>query len=222
MTFRLGYISDLHLEFVDSVAINKTIDYLNSFKGQVDFILFGGDTHSDQKKRKKFFDAIEVPYKMVMGNHDFFKIEVFDDFFDEDGIVGACLWTNYNNKPLVEFDARRLIWDYKYIPNWTTTQCKYLYEQQLQKIMDSPSKIVLTHFTPSLQSVTSKFVGDPLNEYFCNNLDELILKSDKKVWIHGHVHSRHNYVIGNCRIFANPIGYPNENHTYKELKIIEA
>lgn len=189
---RIGYISDLHVEFRKPDFIEMLTAYLNSFKNEVDFLIIAGDIYSDSKRRKRFLESLELPIKTIMGNHDFFKTEVFDDFWGEDGIVGACLWTNFNNNPLSEYDAAKWIWDFKYIPNWTTAQCKFLHEKQLQAILDSPSEIVVTHFTPSKQSNTEKFLNDPHNDYFCNSLEGKILESNKKLWIHGHVHSHHD------------------------------
>jgi calcineurin-like phosphoesterase family protein len=224
----LGYISDLHLEFrkdmvKDGVSFDDVvIDYFNSFTGKIDFLIIAGDIHSDQKKREKFLSRLTVPVKYVMGNHDFFKLEVYDDFFDEDGITGAGLWTNFNNNPLNEIIAREQIWDYRWIPKWTTEKCKALHFEQMRKIMASPSEIVVTHFPPSFGSITDRFKGDPLSTaYFCNNLDSQILGSNKKLWIHGHVHSDHDYMIGDCRVVCNAMGYPNELHKRQEIKIID-
>lgn len=217
----LAIISDLHLEFRSKAEIQEVCDYLNSIKDQ-DFLLIAGDTHSNKKERKKFFDKLEVHFKYVMGNHDFYKTEVYDDFFDEDGIVGCCLWTNFNNDPLSEFKAGRYIWDYKYIPNWTTQKCKELNEIQVEKIFNSPSEIVVTHFPPAFECISPKHVGDILNPYFNNNLGKRILDSNKKLWVCGHTHVDFDFKIGDCRIVSNCWGYPrelNKNLVVKNITI---
>lgn len=219
--YRLGIISDLHLEFRDTTTAIKLLEYIDSYKKEIDFLIIAGDIHSKKILRDYFLSQITIPYKFVMGNHDFYKHPVYDDFFDSDGIVGGCLWTNFNNNPMTELLASSQIWDYKYIPDWNTHKCKIMFVNQLHKILNSNSEIVVTHFTPSRGSITKQFKDDPLNGYFCNDLDNLILESGKKLWIHGHVHSNHDYKIGNCRIVSNVLGYPNELPDNFSLKIVD-
>lgn len=205
---KLGIISDLHLEFRSIEFMHSMIDTLNKWDG--DKLIIAGDTHSNDRLRDDFFSQLEKPYFAVMGNHDYYHSELSDDFKDEDGIVGGCLWSNFDENPLYEQLAGRHINDFRYIAGFTTTDCKDMFYDHFEGIMQSPSDIVVTHFSPSLRSTSPEFYGNVLNAYFMNDLDEYILGSDKKLWIHGHVHSRWDYVIGNCRIIANPLGYPNE------------
>lgn len=80
----------------------------------------------------------------------------------------------------------------------------------------------MTHFSPSRKSIEDRFRNDhAINPYFCNNMDERILDSDKKLWIHGHVHSRWEYMIGDCRVVANPLGYPGEISERFEVKVVD-
>ena len=89
------------------------------------------------------------------------------------------------------------------------------------------SKLVLNAVFPKkfflFEAISSNYfiLIDPLNPYFCNSLDGDILESDKTLWIHGHVHSRWDYMIGNCRVVANPLGYPREIPGEYEIKIVE-
>jgi hypothetical protein len=115
-----------------------------------------------------------------MGNHDFFKQPVFDDFIDKDGIITTTLWTNFDNNPMIEMDAQRGIWDFKYIPGFTTTICKFLHEQQKKAIFESNSDVVVTHFGPSHFSISDVYKGDPLSSYFCNEMTDKIMMSTKK------------------------------------------
>ena len=213
----IGYFSDSHLEFRDAKFIDEVVTFINGHK-HLDMLLIGGDIHSDSKKRKKFLERITIPFKHVMGNHDYFKTEVYDDSFDEDGIVGACLWTNFNNNPNDSWYASRRIWDFKYIPEWTTAKCAEMNRAHVDKIFASSSEIVLTHFTPSFQCIADKHKGDPLNSYFNNNLDKMIYGSNKKFWICGHSHVDMDFMIGDCRILANQWGYPNELNKPLEIK----
>ena len=64
------------------------------------------------------------------------------------------------------------------------------------------------------------YENSSLNPYFCNSLDDLIKNSNIHTFVHGHVHSNHNYYIGKTNILCNPLGYPGELHRNKifELK----
>lgn len=218
---KIGYLSDLHLEFRGDIFEEDVLDYLNEGSKNLDLLVIAGDICSNKKRRENFLYKLEHPCRVTLGNHDFKDQEVHDDFFDENGIVSAGLWTNFGNNIEVEQRSLTDLWDFRWINNWDINRCKELYESQLQKILDSPSEIVVTHFSPSLQSVDKQFIGDILNPYFCNDLDEVIKKSNKKIWIHGHIHSQWDYMIGDCRVLANPWGYPNEVPYKLEIKVID-
>jgi hypothetical protein len=41
------------------------------------------------------------------------------------------------------------------------------------------------------------------------------------VWIHGHIHSAHDYEVGDTRIVSNPRGYPHERTNFDEQMAVE-
>ena len=69
--------------------------------------------------------------------------------------------------------------------------------------------IVVSHHSPSFGSVSKEFEKDKLmNGGFHSNLDEFITNRPQiKLWIHGHTHSAHDYMIGETRVVCNPRGY---------------
>ncbi len=69
--------------------------------------------------------------------------------------------------------------------------------------------VVITHFAPSLRSADPRYGLSPGTAGFCNALDHLIPKAS--VWIHGHLHCAHDYLLENCRVIANPFGYARKN-----------
>jgi len=84
-------------------------------------------------------------------------------------------------------------------------------------------KVVITHHGPSVKSVHEKYLGNPLNPYFSNNLDGLVERSD--LWIHGHTHDSFDYKIGDSRVVCNPRGYSKyqdkqENENFKSNLVI--
>ena len=56
-----------------------------------------------------------------------------------------------------------------------------------------------------------KYISDfdpDLQSAYMNNLDDFILEhqSNLKLWIHGHLHSSADYMIGKTRVVCNPRG----------------
>ena len=69
--------------------------------------------------------------------------------------------------------------------------------------------VVVTHHTPSFQSVAPYYKADQLMNGGCHsNLDEFIMdKPNLKLWVHGHTHEDFDYLIGETRVVCNPRGY---------------
>ena len=65
--------------------------------------------------------------------------------------------------------------------------------------------VVVTHFAPSLLSADPRYGLSPGTAGFCNSLDELLPLA--RLWLHGHLHCRIDYVRHGCRVVANPLGY---------------
>ena len=93
-----------------------------------------------------------------------------------------------------------------------------LIETQLKADNENKQLIILSHFAPSIKSVTPGYENSAFIPYFCNNLDDLIKSSNFHTLVHGHVHSSHDYMINNTKILCNPRGYPRELNDTFELK----
>lgn len=73
---------------------------------------------------------------------------------------------------------------------------------------DNLDIVVIGHHAPSYSSISECYTGSALNPAYASNLADFILdRPDIKLWTHGHVHSCHDYMIGNCRVLCNPRGY---------------
>ncbi|MFL6680036.1 MAG: metallophosphoesterase [Burkholderiaceae bacterium] len=53
--------------------------------------------------------------------------------------------------------------------------------------------VAITHFAPSLRSADPRYGPQPTTASFCNADDDLIARAD--LWIHGHLHCRHDYLV---------------------------
>lgn len=216
---KIGILSDIHLEFYDNQYRANLINMINDC--DADYIVLAGDYHPNKEYRDYFLDALEKPKTVIMGNHDYYNGEWFDDFIEDDLFVGGCLWTNFGEDPLTEHASYSMITDFRRIKNWYPERVKSIFYEHKRKIFESDKPFVVTHNAPSMQSVRDIYKGGILSKFFCNDLDDEILNSNKKLWIHGHDHYRFDYMIGDCRVIENSVGYPNELEEKFEIKVIE-
>ncbi len=56
--------------------------------------------------------------------------------------------------------------------------------------------VVVTHHAPHPKSVQPRYRGDPLSPAFASDLGEIIERFRPELWIHGHDHGSHNYLVG--------------------------
>lgn len=147
-----------------------------------------------------------------------------NDTVEIDGVsfIGSTLWTDfrlygdklehigyYMNKAASSLNDFNQI---RYATFWfQPSHCATLsiaaqefIKKELEK-NENKTKVVITHHCPSQKSIAEKYLGNPINPCFANNLDTLVEKAD--IWIHGHTHESFDYSIGDCRVVCNPRGY---------------
>lgn len=87
--------------------------------------------------------------------------------------------------------------------------CRAWLAEVLHEPHDADATVVITHFAPSLRSADPRYGAQSATASFCNADDELLPFAD--VWIHGHLHCRHDYRVaharGDTRVVANPRGH---------------
>jgi len=90
-------------------------------------------------------------------------------------------------------------------------------EAELSKPFDGKT-VVVTHHSPSPQSVHPKYQGDLINGSFSSDLEHLMLGSAAPtLWVHGHTHNSFDYVVnGHTRVVTNPRGYARRYDTGQE------
>ncbi len=83
------------------------------------------------------------------------------------------------------------------------------------------STVVVTHFAPSLRSADPRYGMTPGTAGFCNSMDELLAQA--QLWLHGHLHCQHDYLVDGCRVVANPLGYAarGEQSGFSEQLLIQ-
>lgn len=175
--------------------------------------------HEFFRKINKEFDELEV---LIYGN----SVE-----YDGVTFIGGTLWSDLSN-PMDEIIAKDRMNDFFVILNsdkgmdnysgigrWSPHDATLEHYATVQKIKETeikdPNKtVVITHHSPSFQSVTEHFRGDKLNPAYHTSLENLILDMNPKYWFHGHIHQSVDYMIGDTRVMTNPRGY--EGHFLNE------
>lgn len=146
-----------------------------------------------------------------------------DETIDIDGVrfIGATLWTDfdlYGQNFFHQQVAQRAMSDYDY--SWVAEGrklhsddtahfhqlSKFFISEELRKPFDG-KKVVVTHHGPSEKSVAPKWHLNALTPAFTSRMENLILDHGPPLWVHGHTHDSHDYVLGNTRVVVNPRGY---------------
>jgi predicted phosphohydrolase len=141
--------------------------------------------------------------------------------------IGSTMWTDMNKRnPLSMHACKYHMNDFWIIKNNNKTftpessvdlheeAITFIEEEILNTIYLSNDQdiIVITHHAPSYQSVIEKYKEDIVNPAFASELSEMILKYKIKYWIHGHMHSKLDYMIGETRVICNPRGYNDKEN----------
>jgi hypothetical protein len=89
--------------------------------------------------------------------------------------------------------------------------CRAWLESELRRPRPvGDATLVITHFAPSLRSADPRYGDQPGTASFCNADDDLLGAAD--VWIHGHLHCRHDYEVSSAagrrtRVVSNARGH---------------
>lgn len=99
---------------------------------------------------------------------------------------------------------------------------KYI-EETIKKTKNYNKIVVLSHHAPTPLSIDKQYTNSLLTGGYVSNLANFILDNKIDLWVHGHVHSFFDYMIGDCRVVCNPYGYAKhyENVNFKKDFIVE-
>lgn len=175
------------------------------------------------------------------------KVSYLENSVDDVGgirFIGCTLWTDFalygaGTVETSKWFAEKQMNDYqliRFMPpragDWRATRLdpghlagihkasRDFLDRELSKEV-SCSTVVVTHHGPHPGSIHSRYAGSDINPAFVSDLSELIEEHQPDLWIHGHVHSSFDYMVGKTRIVANPKGYKNENPDFDPALIIE-
>ena len=178
-----------------------------------------------------FVDSINILREFVKGTN----VTVLEKQHVDMGEVvlyGASLWTSMDDRnPIVMYHAKQGMNDYnliykeylpassygKHMSRITPEDTILEHEKTIENLKEflenfkDRKVVIMTHMAPSSRSSHPRYgVDNPLNFCYYSNLETLILDNPQiKVWVHGHTHDSHDYMIGDTRVICNPRGYAN-------------
>lgn len=237
---RIHILSDLHLEFAPFEVNDVGADVIvlagdvHTGKNGIKWILkaitdrpviyvLGNHEFYGQKIPKLISEIKELAQDSNVHVLENDKVEIGDVAF-----LGATLWTDFclNGDPVLagvaaqtgmtDFRRIRITPSYR---RFRPTDARRFHVKSVEWLAHEAAArggqklVVVTHHAPSPQSIPSRFRNDPLNPAFVSNLERFIAECGAALWIHGHIHYRSDFTVGETRVVANPRGYPTEPHT---------
>ena len=199
--------------------------FINCSKEFKDIIFVTGNHENYRSDFDKTIPNIKKKLSYIKNLHILEKGSVI---IDDVQFIGSTLWTDMNNncESSKEF-IRRYMNDFRIIKKlnrkFTPDDAIEEHNKTLEyfnKEITSGKVVVVTHHAPSSLSIADEYKGDELmNGGYYSDLTKFIEdRTNIKVWIHGHTHTKFDYTIGNTRILCNPGGYRGEK-SFSEFKL---
>lgn len=205
-----GYLSQVYKSFLNRCASNY--DHVVYVLGNHEF---WGYNYEGAKKHI----ALALPDNFELLDNSCVKIGPYK-------FIGSTLWTNFRNgDPIEMFEAECKMNDYSSIRigsnfrKFRATDSLRIHRESIEfiesELQTTDPVIVVSHHAPSFQSVDPSYSDSSINSAFCSDLSDLVLRNSViKYWFHGHLHSRSDYTIGDCRVICNPVGYRGHDSSY--------
>lgn len=84
---------------------------------------------------------------------------------------------------------------------------------RVRPVHPADATVVITHYGPSLKSADPRYGRQPSTASFCNADDELMPGVD--LWIHGHLHCRHDYRVEHANARPTRVVSNARGHAFK-------
>jgi UDP-2,3-diacylglucosamine pyrophosphatase LpxH len=242
---KLQVMSDLHLECFFDLGSR----FLSWVQPAAPTLFLAGDIQQ-WRDTERVMDAFEMLCRkwhhvfFVPGNHDYWTSEygkVNRRLKAAESAFKNLTWLRSGR--VIEYEGKRILGDTMWFPfdvGATTIQYAMedfklisgmtpaIYDQNaawLKFLEDElkPGDIVMTHHLPLKESIPARWEHSKLNAFYLCDCRYLIEDRKPALWIHGHTHTRQDYVHGSTRIVCNPRGMPG-SYTVKhwdKTKVID-
>lgn len=136
--------------------------------------------------------------------------------------VGATLWTDFalgDYGHVSELEAMKQMNDHRYIRYGSSyskvrpmdlIDIHHQHRSRIEQVLATPFNgptVVVTHHAPLERSLQYGRQEGPLDAAYASDLSPLIDKYRPELWLHGHIHTSHDYTHGSTRVRTNPRGY---------------
>ena len=153
-------------------------------------------------------------------------------------IVGATLWTDFEVAGSDPIDiATATVWARNAMPDYRSIDVglrrlrpadtlawhrdhRATIGRRLAKDFDGPT-VVITHHAPHRLSLDDPNFPDPSDGSFASDLGVMMDRYRPDLWVHGHLHWRRDYVVGDTRVICNPRGYAREHGGFDSRFVVE-
>jgi Icc-related predicted phosphoesterase len=248
---KIHILSDLHIEFesfhppkTDANIIilagdihigKKGIDWAKAtFPSQQVLYVLGNHEYYGRAYPKHINDLKEL----VAGTN----IHVLENdrlVIDNIVFLGCTLWTDFglfDAPKIAGYHATQIMTDYRKIrvnPQYRklrSLDTSVIHSKSLRWLqtevencrLNEEKIVVITHHAPSGRSLPEFYRDDILSAAYASHLDDFVAASQSQLWIHGHIHTQQDYLLGKTRIICNPRGYPDEpNESFIPNFVIE-
>lgn len=242
-TSSIALVSDIHLEFgaceltptkADTLILAGDIVVAVRFKDEnLDFFKKACDEYKNviyimgnhEHYGSEFKNTQEILRRKLASLRNLHFLDNESVTIDDIMFIGSTLWTSCNDRdPNVLNYVDNGLSDYQVIRDnpvrrFTSRNAaqvnfdSFIYLSCNVEINKDKKIVVVTHHTPSFNSVHPKYGNDTLNYGFSNQYDQFITANPHiKLWVHGHTHDAFDYVIGETRVVCNPRGYYAVEH----------
>ena len=183
---KLEIMSDMHFRSNQTIVKHENADVL---------VCAGdaGNAYFAQPHRTVF----------VPGNHEYYGEDIDNymavEYHDGVKFVCATLWTNFMGRPNPLIT--RWINDFNYIKGADVETMQIFNKEAIEFLADEADYdcVIVTHFPPVTQCHNPNYPLDYVSDYFNNEIDHI----KPKLWISGHTHWDHDFILGRTRYVSS-------------------
>lgn len=237
---RLQLISDIHVERDNDLGLRFVKEHLEP--DRADALVIAGDLGSYEAWETALYLICRryhpKPVIYVTGNHEYWGGSLY-------GVHVHLEHAQGNNPNLIVLDqnvetilGHRFVgatgwyhgldpkWhDFKWIvdaPTLWIPQRGHADREFFRKNVQ-PGDIVISHMLPTFECVAPRWRDTDTNQFFVNEMGDVIEEKKPAFWLFGHTHDHVDRVIGETRCVANPRGNPAErgNNYFNPNLILE-